>query len=81
MSRFEERVVHGLKVRIDRDLCVGFENCAQEAPEAFKLDDGGVVTFVNPEQVDRERLVRACDVCPVDAISVWDEQGKQLVPG
>lgn len=80
MSNFAERVVHGLRVRIDRDLCVAFENCAQEAPEAFELDDSGIVTFLDPEQVERERLLSACDACPVDAITVWDETGKQLVP-
>ncbi len=80
MSDFEERIVHGLRIRIDRTLCVAFENCATEAPEAFRLDDGGVVTFVEPERVERERLVRACDLCPVDAIAVWDETGRQIVP-
>jgi adenosyl cobinamide kinase/adenosyl cobinamide phosphate guanylyltransferase len=30
--------------------------------------------------VDRERLLRACDACPVDAITVWNETGSQIVP-
>ena len=80
MSDFEERIVHGLRIRIDRTLCVGFEDCVQEAPEAFRLDDGGVAAFVEPERVERERLVRACDLCPVDAITVWDDSGRQIVP-
>ena len=81
MSDFEERVVGGLRVRIDRTLCVGFGDCVTEAPEAFVLDDSGVAIFVKPEEVDRERFLRACDVCPVDAITVWDADGGQLVPG
>ena len=81
MAGFEERLVHGLRVRIDRDVCVAFENCAKEAPEAFKLDDTGIVTFVNPQQVERDRLIRACDACPVDALTVCDESGRQIVPG
>ncbi|MGH7699833.1 MAG: ferredoxin [Gemmatimonadales bacterium] len=72
--------MHGLRVRIDRDICVGFADCIGEAPEAFKLDEGGTVTFVAPDTVERERLIRASDLCPVDAITVWDEAGKQLVP-
>ncbi len=80
MSRCEERVVHGLKVRIDRELCVGFADCIGEAPEAFKLDEGGTVVFVEPERVERDRLLRASDLCPVDAITVWDERGAQIVP-
>jgi ferredoxin len=30
--------------------------------------------------VERERLLRACDSCPVDAIMVYDEEGRQVVP-
>jgi ferredoxin len=81
VSDFDERVIAGLRVRIDRTLCVGFGDCVTEAPEAFVLDDDSVAVFVNPEQLDRERLLRACDVCPVDAITVWDVDGRQLVPG
>lgn len=80
MSDFHERIISGLRVRIDRTLCVGFGDCVTEAPEAFVLDDDSVAVFVNPEQLDRERLLRACDVCPVDAITVWDVDGRQLVP-
>jgi ferredoxin len=80
VSDFEERIVGGLRVRIDRTLCVGFGDCVTEAAEAFVLDDSGIAIFVKPEQVDRERFLRACDVCPVDAITVWDESGGQIVP-
>ncbi len=80
MSEFAERVVGGLRVRIDRGLCVGFADCIELAPEAFQLDDSAVVTFLAPEAVERERLLRACDTCPVDAITVWDESGRQVVP-
>lgn len=75
-----ERTVHGLRIVIDRDQCVGFADCVKEAPESFKLDEDTVVVFVAPEAVERERLLRACDACPVDAITVWDSQGRQLVP-
>jgi ferredoxin len=81
VSRIEERVVHGLRVAIDRDQCVGFGDCVKEAPEGFKLDDDSVAVFVAPETVARERLLRACAACPVDAITVWDETGVQIVPG
>ena len=79
MSDFEERNVGDLRVRIDRTLCVGFGDCVAEAPEAFVLDEAGVAVFVKPEAVERERLLRACDACPVDAITVWNTEG-QIVP-
>ena len=80
MAGFEERRIGGLRVRIDRTLCVGFGDCVEAATGAFHLDDEGVATFLQPERVERAQLVAACDACPVDAISVWDETGAQLVP-
>jgi len=80
VSGFDERIAAGLRVRIDRTLCVGFGDCIKEAPEGFKLDGDGVAVFVDPDAVERDRLLRACDACPVDAISVWDTDGRQLVP-
>lgn len=75
-----EHVAHGMRLCIDRSLCVGFGDCVDVAPEAFQLDDENIVILVDPDRVDRARLLRACDACPVDAITVWDEDGRQLVP-
>jgi ferredoxin len=76
-----ERRVGGLTVRIDRLLCVGFGDCIDDAPEAFELDGDGVVAFrEGADATGRERLVRACAACPVDALTVLDEGGRQLAP-
>jgi ferredoxin len=80
VADFEERVVAGLRVRIDRTLCVGFGDCVKESPEAFVLDAENVVIFVAPDSVAREALLRACASCPVDALTVWGDDGQQLVP-
>lgn len=80
MAAADERAVHDLRIRIDRDLCVGFGDCIEAAPDAFKLDEAGIVVFVSPEAVERGELVRASDTCPVDAITVWDAEGQQLAP-
>jgi ferredoxin len=76
----EERRVGGLRIRIDRSLCVGFADCIDGAPEAFRLGEDNVVVFAEPERVERDRLVAACDACPVDALTVWDEGDGQIVP-
>jgi ferredoxin len=80
VALFDERQVGGLKIRIDRELCVGFADCVEGAPEAFQLDAEGLAVFGEPERVERARLLAACEACPVDALSVWDEAGAQLVP-
>ena len=79
-AEFDERRIGDLRIRIDRTLCVGFGDCVTAAPEAFRLDDDGIAVFVAPEAVARARLLEACGTCPVDALTVWDESGEQLVP-
>ena len=66
------RVIGDMTVTIDRLLCVGFGDCIDESPEAFEFDDEGTAIFTNPESVDRECLIRACESCPVDAIEIKD---------
>lgn len=81
MSDIQERQTGGLLIRIDRDLCVGFGDCIEAAEAAFELDDEGIAVFREGiDEVDRETLLAACDECPVDAISVLDADGTQLVP-
>jgi ferredoxin len=80
MSDVEERTVDGYRIRIDRSLCVGFAQCMDVAPNAFRLDPDDVVTFDAPEGVDRGLLREAGDVCPVEALTVFDVDGKQVAP-
>lgn len=74
------RRVAGLLIVIDRSLCVGFGDCVEAAPEAFALDAQDLVVFAAPETATRERLLRACASCPVDALTVYDHTGEQLAP-
>ena len=80
MADIVERKVGDLTLRIDRDLCVGFEHCTDESPSAFRLGNHDVVEFAHPEQESRSGLIAASEVCPVDALSVIDAEGTQLVP-
>lgn len=81
MTDVLERKVGAVTVRIDRTTCIGTANCAKVAPELFVLDDERIVTFRDPAvDVEADRVVEACDVCPVDALSAFDEDGRRLVP-
>jgi ferredoxin len=81
VTEFEERKVGFLTVRIDRSTCIGTSNCAKVAPELFVLDDQRIVTFCEPAaHVSPELAVEACRVCPVDALTVFDGDGRQLAP-
>jgi ferredoxin len=77
----EERRVAGLLVTIDRLLCVGFGDCMEPSSAPFELDPQGIATFTNAvEEVSRALILEACRACPVDALTVLDEEGRQLVP-
>jgi ferredoxin len=81
MNDVVERRLAGLTVRIDRLLCVGFGDCIDEDPDSFEFDGEGIVAFRGDQaDAERERLVRACASCPVDALTVVDGDGKQLAP-
>lgn len=81
MTDCVERRIGGLTVRIDRLLCVGFADCVDEAPASFVLDDEGIATFTeDPGGICMERLVKACEACPVDALTVLDADGRQIIP-
>jgi ferredoxin len=81
VSDLVERRVAGLTVRIDRLLCVGFGDCIEVAPDLWEFDDEGIVVFIDPlPDIARERLIASCDICPVDALTVHDDNGVQLAP-
>lgn len=81
MTDFLERRFGALIVRIDRNLCVGFADCMEPAPEFFELDDDGVIRFQPGAEAPTEAQLRAaCDACPVDALTLLDEAGVQVAP-
>jgi ferredoxin len=76
-----ERKMGGLTVRLHRSICIGTANCIKIAPEVFVLDSEHINTFKEDlAGIARDRLIDACDACPVDALTVLDEKGEQLVP-
>ncbi|MEN6627349.1 MAG: ferredoxin [Candidatus Sumerlaeia bacterium] len=75
-----ERQFRGLAIRIDRAQCIGTANCIKVAPGVFALDGERICSFVADPDAERERLIEACRVCPVQALTVIDEQGNQIVP-
>lgn len=72
--------VGDLELEIDTDLCVGFGDCVDVAPDAFELDGDELAVFTDPDSVDRETLLKACRACPVDAIVARGPDGEQLAP-
>lgn len=84
MADIIERTLGGVTVRLDRHLCVGFGDCIDEAPEVFEFDGEGIAAFradadaAAHTDAARDRLVRACASCPVDAISLHGPNGESI---
>lgn len=77
----EERRINGFTVRIDRLLCVGFGDCIDVAPDLFEFDDEGIAILCTPlPDADAVHLRAACESCPVDALTLLDADGNQVVP-
>lgn len=76
-----EKIISGLKIIIDRDMCIGTGNCIKLAGEVFEFDSQKIVTFKKDiKESDRKTLIEACSICPVNALTALDENGNQIVP-
>lgn len=76
-----KRKIRSLTMRIDRDLCIGAATCVAIAPKAWALDDEAKAIILDSvdEETD-ETLLEAAKGCPVMAIFLTDDTGKQLYP-
>ncbi len=62
---------------IDDSACLAHGDCAELAPDVFRLDD--VATVIGTAPV--ERLVEIAQSCPASAIAVVDDEtGEQAYP-
>jgi ferredoxin len=69
-----------MKVKVDRDLCIGVSNCVAIAPSVFKLDDKNKATVLDPSSVDDGTLFETAESCPENAIIIEDDEDNQLYP-
>lgn len=59
-----------MRVRVDRERCVGSGNCAFWAPATFTLDDEGLSVVRDPPGDAAATLAVAAEGCPARAISL-----------
>lgn len=84
------------KIVVNRDLCIAAASCVINAPGVYELDgdnkavilqkgdikNSGPAERVNlvDGTIDDETLLAAAQSCPTKAISVYDEDDKQVYP-
>jgi ferredoxin len=66
---------------IDRNLCIGAATCVAIAPKAWALDNEAKAIILDTcEAESDEMLIDAAKSCPVLAIFITDDTGKQIFP-
>ena len=70
-----------MKVRVDRELCIGLGNCVAYAPTVFALDgEENKAIVLDPASVDNETLLVAAESCPQNAVIIEDDTERQIYP-
>ncbi|OGY29305.1 MAG: hypothetical protein A3F35_01195 [Candidatus Woykebacteria bacterium RIFCSPHIGHO2_12_FULL_45_10] len=69
-----------MKIRVDRNLCIGAGSCSVIAPETFELDSELKAVVKNSTGNDRDTIIDAAKSCPVLAIILEENDGKQIFP-
>jgi ferredoxin len=67
-------------IEVDRALCYGFGDCVDTVPDVFALDEEDTAIVLDPDAAPLEDIVEAAQNCPVDAITICDEDGEQIYP-
>lgn len=67
------------RIEIDRETCISVASCVEISPDNFELDDDGKARTKSTEG-NQETILEAAKSCPVDAIKLFDEEGKQIWP-
>jgi len=69
-----------MKIRVDRELCIGVSNCVALAPSVFQLDDENKAVVLDPSSADDQTIMEAAESCLQNAIILEDDEGHQLYP-
>jgi ferredoxin len=62
-----------LRIEIDRQACIGAQNCVRWAPGVFEIDAEGIAVVRNPAGGTEEQIRQAERDCPTGAIFVSRE--------
>ena len=60
-----------MRIAVDLNRCLGYAQCVPLAPDVLRLQGEEALAYnPNPDDSERQRVVRAAASCPVQAIIV-----------
>jgi ferredoxin len=63
-----------MRVVVDLSRCEGYAQCAFLAPDAFRMHGEEALMYdPEPDDAQRDRVLRAAAACPVQAILLGEE--------
>ncbi|MCU7727463.1 (4Fe-4S)-binding protein [Actinoplanes sp. KI2] len=64
-----------MRIKADRDVCIGAGQCVLTEPAVFEQDDDGIVVLLTDQPDDQvaEAVRDAVDLCPSHALSIDQE--------
>ena len=75
------KLANGWTIEVDSNICIGAAPCTAIAMKSFEFDEiVKVVVHTAADLEDTETLLNAARACPVAAIIIKDETGKQVFP-
>jgi len=69
-----------MRARVLQSVCIGTANCVAIAPDVFVLDNRGLSVVVEGATAPEAVLREAAEECPVQAIVLEDDAGRQVYP-
>ncbi len=64
-----------MKVKVNKDNCIGCGACEAIYPEVFQINDDGLSTVIcdHCEKMEKEKIMEAMESCPTSAIEECNE--------
>ena len=62
-----------MKIKIDKNKCIGCGTCILLASKTFKLGEDGKSEVIEPHGDDEATIKQAIESCPVQAIEIIED--------
>lgn len=66
--------------KVNKELCTSVASCVAIAANTYELDEEGLAQVKKQNGDPDEVILEAAKSCPVNAILVYDQEGKKIWP-